>query len=127
MAKVFKYRGKSLDEIKKLGLDEFSKLLTSRERRNIARGLSDRQKKLLADVKSNPKKFHKTHERDMVIVPQLLDIKLGIHNGKEFVPIMIKPEMLGHRLGEFVMTRGRIRHSSPGAGATRGSKHIPLK
>ncbi|MCX6822182.1 MAG: 30S ribosomal protein S19 [Candidatus Aenigmarchaeota archaeon] len=127
MVKVFKFRGKSLEEIKKLSLEEYSKILTSRERRAILRGLTDRQKKLLEQIRKDPQKFHKTHERDMVILPEMVDIKLGIYNGKEYVSIVVTPEMLGHRLGEFVMTRQRVMHSAPGAGATHGSKHIPLK
>jgi small subunit ribosomal protein S19 len=127
MVKVFKFRGKSLEEIKKLSLEEYSKILTSRERRTILRGLTDRQKKLLEQIRKDPQKFHKTHERDMVILPEMVDIKLGIYNGKEYVSIVVTPEMFGHRLGEFVMTRQRVMHSAPGAGATHGSKHIPLK
>ena len=127
MAREFCYKGKKLEEFKEMSLDEFSRIIPSRERRTIKRGLSDRQKGLLEKIKQKPDKFHKTHERDMVIIPQMLDAKLGVFNGKEFVRVTIIPEMLGHRLGEFSLTRGRVKHSNPGAGATRGSKHIPLK
>jgi small subunit ribosomal protein S19 len=127
MARVFKFRGKSLDEIKKLSLEEYSKILTSRERRAILKGLTERQKKLLEQIRKDPQKFHKTHERDMVILPEMIDVKLGVYSGKEYVSVSITPDMLGHRLGEFVMTRQRVMHSAPGAGATRGSKHIPMK
>ena len=113
--------------LKDLSLEEFSKLIPSNERRQLKRGFTDRQKKLLGQIKKYPDKFHKTHERDMVIIPEMIDAKLGVYNGKEFLHVTIKPEMIGHRLGEFALTRQRIRHSSPGAGATRGSKHIPLK
>ncbi|MBD3155053.1 MAG: 30S ribosomal protein S19 [Candidatus Aenigmarchaeota archaeon] len=127
MAKEFYYRGKNLKEIKEMSLEEFSKLLPSRERRSIKRGLTQRQKKLLEKIKEEPDSFHKTHERDMVIIPEILGAKLGIYNGKEFVRIEVQPEMLGYRLGDFSLTRQRVKHSAPGAGATRGSKHIPLK
>ncbi len=127
MARIFKFRGKSLDEIKKMSLEEYSKILTSRERRAILRGLTERQKKLLEQIRKNPQKFHKTHERDMVILPEMIDVKFGVYNGKEHVSVSVTPEMIGHRLGEFAMTRQRVMHSAPGAGATRGSKHIPLK
>lgn len=127
MVKIFKFRGKTFDEIKKMSLEEYSKILTSRERRAIMRGLTERQKKLLGQIRKEPGKFHKTHERDMVILPEMVDVKLGVYNGKEYITISITPEMLGHRMGEFVMTRHRVMHSAPGAGATRGSKHIPLK
>lgn len=127
MAKEFYYRGKNLKEIKEMSLEEFSKLLPSCERRSIKRGLTQRQKKLLEKIKEEPDNFHKTHERDMVIIPEMLGAKLGIYNGKEFVRIEVQPEMLGYRLGDFSLTRQRVKHSAPGAGATRGSKHIPLK
>ena len=102
-------------------------MITSRERRRILRGLTERQKKLLDEIRKNPGKFHKTHERDMVILPQMVGAKIGVHNGKEFTFVEIIPEMIGHRLGEFSLTRARVKHSGPGVGATRGSKHIPLK
>jgi small subunit ribosomal protein S19 len=127
MAKIFKFRGKTFDEIKKMSLEEYSKILTSRERRAILRGLTERQKKLLGEIKKDPQKFVKTHERDMVILPEMADIKFGVYNGKEYVSVTVSPEMIGHRLGEFALTRHRVMHSAPGAGATRGSKHIPLK
>ena len=127
MAREFYYKGKSTKELKELSLEEFIKLLPSRERRTIKRGLTPRQKKLLVKIKEEPDEFHKTHERDMVIIPEMIGAKLGIYNGKEFVRVEIQPEMLGYRLGDFSMTRQRVKHSAPGAGATRGSKHIPLK
>ncbi len=127
MARIFKFRGKSLDEIKKISLEEYAKILTSRERRAILRGLTERQKKLLEQIRKDPEKFHKTHERDMVILPEMIDVKFGVYNGKEYVSVSVTPDMIGHRLGEFAMTRQRVMHSAPGAGATRGSKHIPFK
>ena len=127
MPRVLKFRGKTLEELKQMSLEEFSRLLTSRERRSLLRGLTERQKKLLEEIRKDPKKFHKTHERDMVILPEMVGVKLGVYNGKEYKPVEIKFEMIGHRLGEFALTRQRVIHSAPGVGATRGSKHIPLK
>jgi len=127
MVREFYYKGKTQEELKKMSLEEFSRLVPSRERRSITRGFTERQKKLLEKIKQEPNKFHKTHERDMIIIPSMIDAKLGVFNGKEFVRVTVTAEMLGHRLGEFSLTRGRVKHSSPGAGATRGSKHIPLK
>ena len=127
MARIFKYKGKTPEELKKMSLEEFSKLLPSRERRSLLRGLTDRQKKLLEQIRKDPKKFHRTHERDMIILPEMIDVKFGIDNGKEYKTVTVNSEMLGHRLGEFALTRQRTLHSAPGVGATRGSKHIPLK
>jgi small subunit ribosomal protein S19 len=126
MAK-FEFRGKSFEEIKELNLEEFSKMLKSRQRRSLKRGMDDRQKKLLEKIRKNPKKFHRTRSREMLILPEMVGIKIGVYSGKEYVTLEIKPEMLGHRLGEFVMTRKQVKHSAPGFGATRSSKFVPLK
>jgi small subunit ribosomal protein S19 len=63
----------------------------------------------------------------MVILPEMVGLKFGIHNGKEFVVVEIIPEMIGHRLGEFSQTRKKVTHGAPGIGATRSSMYIPLK
>ncbi|HLD57114.1 MAG TPA: 30S ribosomal protein S19 [archaeon] len=123
----FKMRGKSEEEIKKMSLEDFIKLIPSRERRALKRGFTDDEKKLLLKIRKKPNAFYKTHSREMVIIPELIGKKVGIYNGKEFISIDIKAEMLGHRLGEFVMTRKKVEHSSPGFGATKSSKFIPLK
>ena len=52
----------------------------------------------------------------------MVGMKIATHNGKTFVPIEIVGEMIGHRLGEFSLTRGKINHGKAGVGATKGSK-----
>lgn len=126
MAK-FVFRGKGIEEIDDMNLEDFSKLIKSRARRSIKRGIPENQKKLLMEIRKNPGKFHRTHSREMVIVPEIVGKKIGIYNGKEFVAVEIKDYMLGHRLGEFAVSRKKISHSSPGFGATRSSKFVPLK
>jgi len=127
LPKIFTYRGKTLEEMKKMTLEEFARLLPARERRSLLkRGLTEQQKILLKKLRSG-KEFVKTHVRDMIIIPEMVGKKIGVYNGKEFVPVEIKPEMIGHRLGEFAPTRKRVKHSSPGVGATRSSKFVPLK
>jgi len=127
MAKEFRFRGKSLEELRKMSIEEFAKLLTSKERRSLLRGLTEQQKKLLEKIKKYPDKFHKTHLRDMVILPQMVGAKIGVYNGKEWVPVHIKPEMIGRRLGEFSIPIKKVKHSAPGIGATRGSKFYASK
>lgn len=126
MAKKFKFKGKGLEEVKNMDLDEFSKLLNSRKRRSLNRGLTEEQKKILEDIEKG-KDFIKTHARDMVIIPQMLGKKFGVYNGDEFITVKISPEMLGYYLGEFTVNRKEVKHSAPGIGATKTSKHIPLK
>ena len=127
MPKEFSFRGYSLEELKKMDLNEFANLLTARARRALKRGLTYRQKKLLEKIRKNPEKFHKTHERSMVILPEMVGCTIGVHNGKEYVPVKITPEMIGHRLGEFAPTTKRVKHSAPGVGASRSTKHIAVK
>ena len=129
MAKKFSYRGMSMEELNKLTLEEFSKLLPSRQRRSLKRGLTPTQKKLLKNIRQSKgkDKLIRTTVRDMLILPEMVGTKMGIHNGKEYVTIVISDAMVGHYLGEFAMTRGRVKHSAPGLGATRSSKFVPLK
>jgi small subunit ribosomal protein S19 len=127
MAKKITFRGVEEKELKEMSISDFRKLITSRERRSLKRGFTEPQKKLLKSIKKNPEKFHKTHERNMVIIPQMLGARLGVYNGKQWVTVDITPEKLGHRLGEFAITRQRVKHSSPGVGASRSSKHISIK
>ncbi|MEM5766513.1 MAG: 30S ribosomal protein S19 [Candidatus Aenigmatarchaeota archaeon] len=127
MAKVFTFRGKTLEELKQMSIEEFSRILTAKERRTLKRGLQDNQKKLLEEIKKNPEGFHKTHLREMIILPQMVGAKLGVFNGKEWVNVYITPEMIGHRLGEFSIPIKKVKHSAPGIGATRGSKFYAAK
>lgn len=117
--KEFKFRGKSVEELKTLSIDEFAELLPSRERRTMSRGLDESKKKLLAKLEKKDKA--KTHEREMIIFPTMVGKVISVHNGKEFVEIHVIPEMIGMRLGQLVLTRKRLLHSSPGVGATKSS------
>lgn len=122
MPKVFSFRGKSLEEIKKMNFGDFAKLLNSREKRSLKRGMTEQQKKLLENIRKNPQKFHKTHVRDMIVFPDMIGVKMAVFTGKEWQTIEILPDMVGHRLGEFTQNNKRVKHSAPGIGATRGSK-----
>lgn len=126
MAKIFYFHGKTIDELSKMDLNEFLKLLPSRQRRSLKRGLSDTQKKLLEKIKKANKPV-KTHCRDMVVVPEMVGKTIMIHNGKEWLKLEVTPEKLGHYLGEFAMTRKKVTHSGPGLGATKSSKFVALK
>lgn len=127
MAKIVTYKGRTIEELQKMSLEEFAKLVRSRERRSLKRGLTVQQKKLLERLRKGKKAVVKTHCRDMVVLPEMVGKKISIHAGKEWVVIEIKTEMLGRRLGEFAMTRKKVMHSAPGVGATKSSKFLPLK
>jgi len=123
--KEFRYRGYTLEELKNMPLDKLIELLPARERRKIKRGFTEQEEKLLMKLKK--KDSVRTHCRDMVVLPEMVGKVIYVHNGKEFVRVEIKPEMIGHRLGEFAQTRRFEKHSGPGVGATRSSKFVPLK
>ncbi|MEM2932721.1 MAG: 30S ribosomal protein S19 [Candidatus Pacearchaeota archaeon] len=124
----FKFRGKKFDELKEIGLKEFALLVKSRERRSILRQL-ERYTNFLKKVKalSERGKPIRTHWRDAVIIPALVGLTIYVHNGKSFEPVKITEEMLGHRLGEFVLTRKPVKHSAPGVGATKSSAFLSVK
>ena|SRR3989344_7022367 len=129
MAKKFNFYGLGTEDLEKLTLEEFIKLLPSRQRRSLKRGFTEQQKKLLRNIRQfkGKDKLVRTTVRDMIILPEMIGTKMGIHNGKEYVPVVITEAMIGHYLGEFAMTRNRVKHSAPGLGATRSSKFVPLK
>lgn len=124
--KEFIYRGKTLDELKNLSLNELAVLLPSRQRRSLKRGLTDQQKILLKRVKKNESNIE-TQCRDAIILPEMIGKIIKIHNGKEFIPVTIMGDMIGHYLGEFVLTRKRVSHSAPGIGATKSSAALSVK
>jgi small subunit ribosomal protein S19 len=126
--KEFIYHGLNLQELQKLTFDELMPLLPSRVRRTLKRGLTARQEKLINDIEhAGPEIPIRTHCRNMVILPKFVGHIINIHNGKEFQRVNIQPEMIGHYLGEFALTRQRVKHTGPGVGATKSSKFMPLK
>jgi len=121
--KEFTYRGKTLEELKKLDVREFAKYLKSRQRRNILRQFQKIENFVSsAKIKESKNKSLKTHQRDLPIVPGMVGMKIFVYNGKSFVPVDITGDMLGHKLGEFALTRKRIKHGKSGVGATKGTK-----
>ena len=131
MPKEFRYRGKSLDELNSMSTEALLELLPSRARRSLNRGVSEEKRKLLEDARAmKDGKLEgqiKTHARDMVILPTMVGLTISVHNGREFVPLEVKPEMIGRYLGEYVITNQKVVHGTPGIGASRSSLYVPLK
>jgi small subunit ribosomal protein S19 len=122
----FKYNGHSIEELQKMSLLDFSKLVNSRARRHLVRNHSDPfYEKIIKDLKSNNK--IRTHRRDLIVIPKMIDKTIYVYNGKEFIPVEITEKMLGHYLGEFSFTRRRIRHGKAGIGATKSSTAISAR
>ena len=128
----FTYRGHTLDELQSMSLDEVVELLPARQRRTINRGLSLEQEKLLDQAREAGEEETandpiRTHRRDMPIVPEMVGITFEVYNGQAFQRVQVEPEMIGHYLGEFQLTRTSVEHGQAGIGATRSSKFVPLK
>jgi small subunit ribosomal protein S19 len=124
--KEFNYRGKTMEELKNMTLNEVAELLPARQRRSLKRGLTDQHKILLKRIKKNEGNIE-TQCRDMIILPEMIGRTIKVHNGKEFVSVILTEDMMGHCLGEFVLTRKRVQHSAPGIGATRSSAALSVK
>lgn len=133
MPREFTYRGYTLEKLQQMAMDDFIKVLPSKARRMLLRGLPAENRKLLEAIRSVRRKGDpkappiKTHCRDMVILPEMVGITISVHDGHQFVPVEIKPQMLGHRLGEFAITNKKVVHGNPGIGASRSSMYVPLK
>jgi len=134
MPREFTYRGYTLNQLQGMSMDEFIDLLPSRQRRSLHRGLTAEQRILLEKIRKakealrkGSSKAVKTHVRDIIILPEMVGITLLVHNGKDFISVEIKPEMIGHYLGEFAITNKPVKHGTPGIGASRSSMYVPLK
>ena len=117
-----------------MSMDNFIKLLPSKQRRSLLRVPPDEQRKLREKISKAKRKAEdgieitiKTHSRETVILPEMIGTVIHVHNGKEFIPVEITLEKLGHRLGEFAITNKRVAHGVPGIGASRSSMYVPLK
>jgi small subunit ribosomal protein S19 len=128
----FTYRGHTLEELRDMDLEDIAELLPARQRRSITRGLSVEKQKLLDEAREAGEEETandpiRTHLRDMPIVPEMVGITFAVYNGQSFERVNVEPEMLGHYLGEFQLTRTSVEHGQAGIGATRSSKFVPLK
>ncbi|MEM4230665.1 MAG: 30S ribosomal protein S19 [Candidatus Pacearchaeota archaeon] len=128
MVKEITYKGKTIEELKKMDIREFAKYVDARTRRSILRQYDVIEKflKKCKELKEKRKPI-RTHVREMVIVPEMIGLTIHVHNGKNFVPVNIELEMIGHRLGEFSITRTKVQHGAPGIGATRSSAAASVK
>ena len=130
--KIFKFRGKTMEELLPLSVGEFSELLTSRGRRTLKRGFDKKFMKKIdrATEQKNSGKFPKpirTHLRNAIVIPKMVGLRFAIHRGNTFEIIEVREKMLGHYLGELTLTRKRLLHGKAGIGATRSSTAITAR
>merc|ERR1711894_322218 len=131
----YSFRGVDLDQLLDMSSEQLMELFHCRARRRFSRGLKRKPMALikrLRKAKKEAAQFEKpevvkTHLRNMIIVPEMIGSMVGVYNGKTFNQVEIKPEMIGHYLGEFSITYKPVKHGRPGIGATHSSRFIPLK
>merc|ERR1712215_80874 len=131
----FMFRGVDLDQLLDLSSEQLMEIVHARARRRFTRGLKMKPMALMKKLRKAKKEAPpnekpavvKTHLRNMIVLPDMIGSIIGIHNGKTFNQVEIKPEMIGHYLGEFSLTYKPVRHGRPGIGATHSSRFIPLK
>lgn len=119
--KIFKYKGKTIEELKKYSMEELVILFPSDLRRKVKRGFTEEEQKLLARFRSGDKNL-KTHSRDMFVLPEMIGKKIGIYNGKEFIELTLVDEMITLRLGELVPTRKSVTHTAIGGNKKKEDK-----
>ena len=131
MVRQFTYRGLSQKELEGLPLEKLLELFPARARRSLTRGINDNKRKLIGEIKAAKtgklKTVINTHLRDLLVLPYMVGVTVNVFSGKEFVPVIITTEMVGHYLGEYVITNKRVSHGAPGVGASRSSLYVPLK
>jgi small subunit ribosomal protein S19 len=130
--KEFSFRGKNIPELQKMSIEEFAKLCTSRARRTLRRGFNAQlmkriDKAILVKNAGKDQKPVRTHLRDTIIIPKMIGIKFGVYKGNSFETMEVMPEMLGHYLGEMVLTRKKLVHGKAGIGATKSSTAITAR
>ena len=131
MVKEFLYRGLVKEDLDNTSLEKLFLLFNSRQRRSLTRGITDGKRELIEEIKSAKagklKTPIKTHLRDLIILPYMVDVTVNVFSGKEFRPVVITTEMVGRYLGEYVITNKKVQHGAPGVGASRSSLYVPLK
>lgn len=135
LVREFKFKGYPPEQLQALPIESLLPLLNSRQRRSldkrVGKFMTDEKRKLREEIKRNREGKStdeiKTHLRDMIILPDMIGVTIKVHNGKEFVPVSIRPEMVGHYVGEYSITNKRVQHGAPGVGSSRSSLYVPLK
>merc|ERR1712070_283698 len=130
--KKYSFRGIDLDKLLDLSNQELMELFRARQRRKFSRGIKRKPIALLKKLRKAKRETAygekpeavKTHLRNMVIVPEMIGSVVGVYNGKQYISVEVKPDMIGHYLAEFSITYKPISHGRGGSG---GAKFVPLK
>ena len=133
--KKFSYRGVDLDNLLKVNNERLLEMLPARQRRRfINRGMQRKEIALLKKLRKAKRECPehekpqpvKTHLRNMIIIPEMIGSMVQVYNGITFNTVDVKPEMVGHYLGEFSITYKPVRHGRAGLNLNSG-RFIPLR
>merc|ERR1712000_501300 len=122
----YSYRGIDLDKLLDYSNQDLMELFRARARRKFSRGIKRKPITLLKKLRKAKRETVKTHLRNMIIVPEMIGSVVGVYNGKQFINVEIKPDMIGHYLAEFSITYKPIRHGRAGSGG-KGQAYVPLR
>ena len=80
--------------------------------RSIKKGIfvDPKLREKIAKQRAGDKKVIKTWSRDSTIIPEMVGFTFGVHNGRNHVEVFVTEDMVGHKLGEFSLTRKFVRH-----------------
>lgn len=80
--------------------------------RSLKKGpyINEKLLKKVAKLKLGDKTIIKTWSRASIITPEMVGFTFGVHNGKEHIPVFVTEDMVGHKLGEFSLTRKFVKH-----------------
>jgi len=80
--------------------------------RSLKKGpyVNQRILKKIMDLKPGDKTVIKIWDRSCTITPEMVGFTIGVHNGKEHVPVLVSENMVGHKMGEFALTRKFLSH-----------------
>lgn len=77
-------------------------------------------KKVEAALATGDKRVIKTWSRRSTVVPQMIGLTLAVHNGNKFIPVYVTENMIGHKLGEFALTRTFKGHAGKADAKAKG-------
>lgn len=122
--KKFSYRGVDTEQLLGMSTEEFKPLLHARGRRKFSSELPETHKKFLAKLQKKKAEANgekpavvKTHLRNVMVTPEMLGSVVAVYNGKVFNVVDVRPEMLGHYLGEFSITYKPVARKNPSGNA----------
>lgn len=129
------FRGIEVEKLVTMKITDILPKLNARCRRRIGKhGLSMKHLRFVNKLRlrrvaqpGQKPKIVKTHLRDMIIFPEMVGMTVSVYNGRQFIPVEIKPPMVGRALREYSMSYKIVSHGKVGIGATRSSKFVPLR